>query len=319
MANKAKPYLKNGDEIVFEVLDTKSNYINAAKALKSFKKKGVKSIVSFEGSTDMINLKDDLSTLDIPLIVTLATNNEITSLSNNISQVCISNDTQSLVAAHYIKDEKLIHNVGIIYDKSNKYSVELSSEFRRYYKKIGGIVRFYFDISKDKDLSKFKKLNKEEVEMIFDVSDALYTSKVLKLLKKENSDIELLSADGLLSNVLENYKDDVKLFNGIYVIEHYAYNTKMNKNRKKLEKSLKKYNLQESSYAFLAYDAYQLLYYALNNCVDYDFACINAVMQDSGIVKGISGNFSIIDAKAKREVYVDKIVDSKLIKEIVTY
>jgi ABC-type branched-subunit amino acid transport system substrate-binding protein len=231
----------------------------------------------------------------------------------------MSNDMQALVAAHFIKDEKLIYSVGVVYDKSDKYSYELAHKFKSLYTKLSGKIKFFDDISTNIGFKRFKDRDKNNIELLFSVADAKQSAKVISLLKKQNPNIKILSTDGLLDNALENERDNLDIFNGIYVVENYAHIEPKTHEHKALKKYLLKYKLEESSYAYLAYDAYQLLYYALDVCVDYDTQCISAAMKNSDIIEGIKGNFSIINSKAKREVYVDKIIDSKLIKEIVIY
>ena len=318
-ANNMKRYLNNGDEIVLHVDDTKTDDKIFVKAMDSANINDNKIIITFEGSNNLIAVKDTLKAIKKPIIATLATNNEVPSLSENMIQVCMSNDTQALVAAHFTKDEKFINNVGVVYDKTNKYSSELAQEFKIIYEKLGGVIEFFDDISSDVDFLKFKNRDKHKINLLFSVANASQNVKVITLIKKQNKHLQILSTDGLLNNALENERDNLDLFNGIYVVEHYAHEKFSHKDRKRLEKYLKKYDLEESSYAFLAYDAYQLVYYALDNCVDYDEGCISAILKNSGIISGISGNFSMLDSKAKREIYVDKIKKSKLIKEIVIY
>ena len=318
-ANNMKKYLSNGDEISLHVEDTKADKQTFINAITDVNKSENKIIVSFEGSNSLLKVKEELKSIKTPIIATLATNNDITSLSENMIQICMNNDAQALVAAHFTKDEKFIDNVGIVYDKTNKYSLELAQEFKNIYTKLGGKVEFFNDVSNFIGYSKFKNIDKSKIKLLYSVVGAKKDVKIIRLLKKQNINVDILSTDGLLNNALESQRDNLKLFNGMYVVEHYAHKKYKSKKHKKLKKYLKKYNLQESSYAYLAYDAYQLLYYALDNCVEYDKECISAIMKNSDVIKGISGNFSIIDSKAQREIYVDKIVDAKLIKEIVIY
>ena len=318
-ANDMKRYLHNGDEIALHVADTKTIKKFFVKALNSANENKNKVIVTFEGSNNLIEVKDELKQVKIPIIATLATNNEITSLSDNMIQICMDNDMEALVAAHFTKDEKLMHSVGIVYDKTNKYSSELAHEFKILYTRLGGKVKFYDDVSTSSGFKKFKHRNKNNIDLLFSVANAKDSVQVITLIKKQNEKIEILSTDGLLNNALENERDNLELFNGIYVVENYAHTNPHTYEHKALKKYLLKYDLEESSYAYLAYDAYQLLYYALDICVDYNEQCISAAMKNSDVIEGIKGNFSIINSKAKREVYVDKIMDSKLIKEIVIY
>jgi len=318
-ALKMQPYLKNGDKIELIILDTKSHIVTIREAFYKLNAKKVKSIISFMGSDSTMAAASFFKANTIPLVVTLATNDNIVKLAPNISQVCFDNNMQSLVAAHYIKDEKFLTHAGIIYDRSNHYSHALAKEFKKYYKAIGGHINFYISITKKSEIKKLKREKMDATQILYNTTDAKITLKILELIEKKSWSVDIVSADGLLSSARAIYKGDISKFDGLYVTEHYASNVLKSKQRKVLEKYLKEDGFEESSYAFLAYDGYMLLQDALNSCTNYTHACINKNLQNSGVINGAIGNFSIINAKVRREVYVDKIKNAKLYKEIVTY
>ena len=318
-ALKMSPYLKNGDKIEFVIADTKSDITATRKALFDLKAHNVKSIISFLGSDGLLEVSSTLKQNNIPILVTLATNDNIPHLAKNIAQVCFDNNMQSLVAAHYIKDEKLITHVGVLYDRSNHYSFALAKQFKKYYKSIGGTIDFYTNVKNEAEVKKIIKQKSEDTEFIYNTTSAATTLKLLQIIKHMSWDIDVLSGDGLLSSVIDLKKRHVSRLEGLYVTEHYAHNVLKSKKRMQLEKLLNKDGYKESSYAFLAYDGYQLLQDALNKCKNYEIKCITQEIRNSDVVNGSSGNFSMINAKARREVYIDKIHNGKLYKEIVTY
>ena len=316
-ANRHKQMLVNGDKIVLEIVDTKSTPEGTKEALEELIDKNVTAMISFVGSGNMLSIKESLQKIDIPMLVTLATNDEITKLNESISQVCMSNKREALVAAHYIKDEKFINSVGILYYKKNPYSLALATQFRDYYRQIHGKDLFFLDFSRRNALQQLQSKDLKDIKMIFSVLDAKKSVKVLKFLQAKG--IKLLFSDGALSSAKETLKKDAHYFNGSYIIEHYASNMRGTKDYKKLQKFLERENLKDSSYAFLAYDGYALLYYALSNCPEYEKECINALFQNSDIIEGIAGNFSMENSQAKRKIYIDKIESLRLKREIVTY
>jgi len=317
-AKEMKKYLKNGDEVVFNIVDIDKKDMKHTLKDTILKKKPL-AILSFMSSDKILNMKKELKKYRLPIIVTLATNNDIVDKDNLFMQVCIDNHKQSLVAAHYIRDEKFMKHVGIVYDKRSIYSTALADEFKELFKKLGGEIDFFIDVGGKNGLQRFESLKKTDTEIIFNSTDSTMTIKMIKLLKKEGSHAEILGADGLYSSMLENNINDASSYDGIYVIDHFAHNIYPNKQRKRFEKILNKKGFRESSYAFLAYDGYQLLTYAFETCPKYDKECINAILRDSETIKGISGNFNMIDSKARREVYVNKIKNKRLEKEVVIY
>ena len=320
-AQTMKPYLPNGDAIRFLVQNSAPDNEAVQKAIDTFKKNNVKTVLSFMGSENIVDASALFKKNDIPIIVTLATNNNITQLAPNITQVCFDNHMQAIVAAHFIKDEKLLNNVGILYNMSNNYSHSLAKEFKHTFEKLGGKILFYKNFKPTDPIEDLDFIKKKKIDILYNVTNAVTTIKVLKKLEKEHIDIPILSTDGLLSSAYSFKPSDLEYFNNMYITEHYAYDVKKSKERKEFEKLLKKETYKESSYAFLAYDAYALLYKALTECIDYTYnkQCINSHLQNSKIVKGISGNFTIINAKAHREMYIDKIKDAHLYQETIVY
>jgi branched-chain amino acid transport system substrate-binding protein len=270
-------------------------------------------------SSNMVQLRDDFKKLKIPTIATIATNNSVIKENGYVAQVCMSNHTQSLVAAHYIRDEKLKQHVGVLFDANNTYSEELAKGFKEVFKTIEGKVDFFINLNDTNSTIQLQELPLENIEMLYCTANAVLTANAIKVIKKKNPNIQILGGDGLLSDAIENTKKDLYLFDGVYVIDHYAHDIYKNNRRKQFEKLLKEEQFKESTYAFLAYDGYLLLVEALNTCKNYDTVCINAMLQNSNTIQGIAGNFSMVNAKSKREIYVNKIENSALKKEVVVY
>ena len=308
-ALKMSRYLDNGDEIVLKIVDTKSTQDDSKKALEILVDAEVVAILSFMGSGRTLALKDDLNAAKIPTIATLATDNNIVSLNGYISQICMDNDTQVIVASHYIRDDELIQNVGIVYSSDSQYYSLLANNFKEYFVKIGGKVNFLIDVSSQKGLDEFNNIKSSSVNMLFSSTKSEITPKIVNIIKERRFGFKVLGVNGSLSSEQD----------GFYVLEHYADDVLKSKKRKKLETILKKEKLKNNGYAFLSYDAYELLQYALNNCKKYSGACINSLLKNSDIIEGVSGNFSMIDSRAKREIYIDKIENGRLKKEVVVY
>jgi ABC-type branched-subunit amino acid transport system substrate-binding protein len=318
-AKDMQTYLRDGTAVEFIILDTKSDLSEARKVFYTLKKQKVKAIISLMGSDMMLAMHSVFQENKIPVIVTLATDNKIVNLSDNIAQVCFTNKMQALVAAHYLRDEILLSNAAIIYDRSNHYSYALAKEFKKYYQSIGGKVDYYLSINTPKELNKFKNQKNIGTDTLYITTNVVMTLDIIKIMKQKFPRLKYISGDGLLSSAKALDKVDGSILDGVYVTEHYALNGKKDKKIKDLEKTLHKEGYDESSYAFLAYDGYLLLYSALNQCKDLKTQCINNSLQNSEIIHGSSGNFNIRDGEAQRRIFVDKIQDMKLYKEIVTY
>jgi branched-chain amino acid transport system substrate-binding protein len=318
IANEMQKFSENGDNIVLKIIDTKSDINITRNAINTLDKDTV-ALFSFMGSNEMLQLKDDVDAKEIPTIVTIATHSDVSSKDNYISQVCMDNHEQTLVASHYLRDEKLIKNIGILYNNDSTYSKSLANDFRKYFEKIRGDVDFFIDISHNEWLNELESKNNPHTQMIFSVIGVEDSMMSLELLDSLNWDIEILSSDGLLSNALIKDPDKIDMLDGIYVVDHYASDVHKSFKQREFKRDLQESGFEHSSYAYLAYDGYALLMNALKYCQSDDKKCIHAMINNSGIVEGIAGNFSIKDAKAHRAIYIDKIDNSELKKEIVVY
>ena len=198
-------------------------------------------------------------------------------------------------------------------------SISLAKEFKQSFLKLDGKIDFFTDISQPKNLEKFYDFENKKTKIIFNSTNAILLSRVLKIFDRKSLHVKIISTDGLLSNALANCKKNISLFEGIYVIDHFAHNIYKNKEFKILENSLTKQGYKDSAYAFLAYDSYNLLRKALELCktTGYSKKCISKALKNSGSVQGISEKFSIVDHKVKRGVYIDRIKDSLLKKVLI--
>ncbi len=307
-AMKMGKYIQNGDEIVLKIVDTKSTLEGSKKALKELKDAEVVAIFSFMGSGRTLALRNEFKKAKIPIIATLSTDNDVVSSDGYVSQVCMDNQTQVIVASHYVRDDRLVENMGVIYSADSQYYSLLAREFKEYFTKIGGKVDFFIDVSVPSGLAEFKNLKNGDTRMLVSSIKSEIAPQILKIIKKRKFNFKVLGANGSLSDT-----------RGFYLIEHYADDVVKSANREKLESILKKKELKNKGYAFLSYDGYQLLKYALENCEDYSSECINPIIKNSDVIQGVSGNFSMIDAKANREIYINRIEKSGLMKEVVIY
>ena len=231
-ANKMQMYLSNGDKIVFEIVDTQGDKNSSISALSKLPD-DVVAIFSFVGSSHMLAMDSAIETKKIPVIATIATHSDVAKVQGYTSQVCMSNHMQTMVSSHYLRDEKLIDNIGIVYNKSSTYSSALAKEFAKYFSNIGGKIDFFIDVS-SKSVFRELELKKDGMtQMIFNVTNANDSVKILKFLNKISWKIELLGTDGLLSDALGQSSSDIGLFDGVYVVDHYAHhrhNTSKQKN-----------------------------------------------------------------------------------------
>lgn len=319
VALKAAPLLNNGDKIELKIIDTKSQLGEAKTALDALAKENVPLIISLLSSNEMIAMKAQFDQHRIPVIATMATDDSIADEGGYITQVCMDNKTQALVAAHFIRDERLYERAGVIYDGKNLYSKNLAERFKQHFRKLGGNIEFFTNISSKKELRQLKRHNHRPIEVLFTTVNAMETSKFIQERKKNELNFDIVGTDGLLSDALTLKPEELEGFEGVFVIEHFALDKKESAQEKRLNKALEAEGYPSSSYAFLGYDTFALARYGMENCHEYNTQCMKAILQNSEVIDGAVSHFSMLDAKAKREVYVGVIKDAQLMKEVVVY
>ena len=318
--NKLRPYLSNGDKINFVIVNTNGTPKEVQKGLKLFEKKGVVAAFCFFGSTQIYEVSKVLAKNRIPLIATLATNDDIPFIIKNITQVCFNNHRQALITAHYIKDELLYDNVAVFYHKNSQYSTALANKFKTYFLSLGGKTTLYADSNTPEDMQKIKYLKSLNTQMIYSATDAKSVMMIQKNLQKNHIKLPIITSDGFISSIFGIQKTvPIKKFNGIYTTEHYAHNIKKSYLLKAFDKKLQSKGYQESSYAYLAYDGYSLLKSVLDKCKGYEKECINQHLRNSSLIKGVVSKFNTVNGETEREVYIDKVKNGKLLKKVVVF
>jgi branched-chain amino acid transport system substrate-binding protein len=319
VAQAMHPYVNNGDVIKFKVIDTQSRLDLAQAGLETLAESNASVIISLLSSNEMLKLYDKFQEFQIPVIASVATDDAIASEEGYVSQVCMNNQTQALIAAHFIQDEILLKGVGIVFDGNNTYSVHLAQAFKKQIHRLGGRVEFSINMGTEAGKEKLKEHKHRSIEALFAPINAQKLNTVLQWKDALGLEYIVISTDGLLSDVMDLDASALERMQGVYVTEHFADDELMSSREKRIKKRLQEQGEHESSYAFLAYDSYMLMHYAMQNCLGYNHQCLNASIHDSEVIQGAVSNFSMFEAKAKREVYVGMIDGRKLKKVVVVY
>ena len=197
-SQKMQRHLKNGDEILFKVIDTQSTKKGSKKAFYELVDLNVSVIISFMGSTETLYIREDIQRVKKPIIATLATDDNLTSINGYIAQVCMDNNTQVIVASHYIRDEKLMESVGIVYNSNIGYFTSIAQDFEKYFTQLGGKVKFMIDISDMEGVNEFNSIKNSSIEMLFNSTDPTLTMQVAKIYRDKKFSFGVLGVNGLL-------------------------------------------------------------------------------------------------------------------------
>ena len=315
---KTQGKLNNHDILKIEVSYVKESPKKSFLELN--KHEDLVAIISFLNTTQTLVLKEEIQKSKIPVISTLATHSEVIKI-DYVSRICLSNKTQAHVAAAYLRDELFIPQVYVLRDKTNEFSMELSTFFIKRYIQIGGVVEENFDINNllENSQSFINKLRQSKIDALYLSLDALKTKELLTLLKKEKIYLNVLADDGLLSAFMSQYPDDLDLLNGVFVVDNYADNLVLSQRAKGFKSALNDIGYTLDSYALLSFDAWNLLTQSLNTCENKKDECVNQHIQETKGFEGAVESIPMQDSSAHRAVYVNEIKHSKMKLRVKVY
>ncbi len=319
-AKELNPFLPNGDEIIFEIDNDKSNLVKSKKIVENIDK-NITALLTFCNSNIQLGIIPQVQKLKIPTLAVIATHDDFTKISSYMTRLSMSNSKEAEVSAAYIRDEMLFDKVGIIYSEDSIYSKSISKYFEKKFKQLDG------KIVVNRSIESFKKnsedyqelLDKLDIDMIFLTTDAVLSYKFLKVFNALNSEVKIFATDGLLSDMQKHYPKDLNILDGILTIEHYSNNMQENTHIKILKKYFKKNNLTLSSFAGLGYESYQILYNALLTCKDYERECVNDKLRNSDIFDGVVSNLQTLNGDMQRPLYINEIKDALMIRKVKVY
>jgi len=310
--------LENGDSLSLEFEYVKSN------PEKSFislcQKQDLVAIISFLNSTQTLGLKELMEARKIPVISTIATHSKVTK-TKYISKICINNKMQAHVAASYLRDELFISKVSVLSTKNDAFSLELSAFFIKRYERLGGEVKAQLDTQMmiNKPQIFIQNLKDNKTKTLYMSIDAENTRHLLKLLEKEKITLTILAHDGLLSEFMAIFPKDIKLLNGIFVIDNYADDIVLSDKANSFANEMQNQFSTLDSYDLLSFDAWSLLKKGLNACSTEEKECLNQYMRHCKSFEGAVESIRMENASAYRAAYVNEIKNSKMRVKVKVY
>jgi len=284
---------------------------------KLVEKDRVSAIITFSSSDPVLALAKVADQYQIPVLAALATPPSVTEGNGFISQLCFDDDFQGTVAALFVRDELLIDKVATFRQPDNSYPKYLAAKFESKFKSIGGEITDRISLTKEAvDLSKtIESVQAKNPELLYLPLSPENVFHIIREVRKLNWEPKMMGTDGLISNMIASYKDELDLADGMLATDVFAHGMPLTPFGKKLGET---HEGRKTHYAGLGTEAYALLRSAMNQCRDpADRECLNRQIRSTGNFTGIIGNISIgPDGKAHRPLCINSI-DNGLSKFIV--
>lgn len=303
-----------GKKINFIYADSKSERIEAINIYN--KLAGNKNICGIiDGGNSM--LAEDVASVSqkkpLPLIVSTASLEKITSYGKNIFRIAGSDKTQGECMAQFaLKDLGLENKTGaVLYNKENSYSIMLAKSFIESFKQNGGEILIQQDyLNSDTDFSlQLNKIMMLKPEVLFLPDYAYNVVLILEQIKNKNLDIKVLGSD-TCENVINQSSN--KLFpSQIYFCTNYFYDNPSYKNKAFVKAYEDKYKKKPSTFSALAYDSCNILLDAIEKTQSIKYDDIIKSLNEISF-NGVTGRLKFSDNRNPiRDLNIIKISDGQ--------
>ena len=308
--------LKNGNKIKIILIDNKGFKDETRKAaLKLIKEEKVVAILGALTSTNSEETIKVASEYKTPVIVPVATNDNLTNISEYASRVCFSDSFQGEVIATYAISQNYKTAV-VVVDKAQVYSSGLANSFKKVFEKEGKLLKKIEIESGSKDFEKvITSIKKLKPNFVFLPLYHPEASIIARELKKENIQIPLFSGDGVANETF--IKLGKEAVEGYMFTDFFDYKHPTSKKAKDFISYYQKITKKEevNSFTVLGADTYNILINAINKCLNpKDKACINKEIKNTANFDGFSGTITIDShGNAKRSAVIKQIKNKKMI------
>ena len=313
LAHKQQPTLKNGDTIKLVLLDNKGDKVETANAttrlISSDKVVAILGALTSTNTAQVIAIADKK---EIPVIASVATNDQLTAKREFANRVCFTDSFQGEVVANYAKAQAYKTAV-VIVDQSQVYSIGLSKAFETAFKNDGGqILKSIKVTSGDKDfkavVSQIKETNPDFLFLPLYHPEA---SMIARQSKQLGLDKPMFSGDGVANQTFIDLGGES--INGYMFTDFFDYtNPPSQKSAEFIAYHEKETGKKEmNSFTALGADTYNILIDAMNRCEDpSNSICINEQIKKTKDFDGVSGTISInSDGNARRSAVIKEIKD----------
>lgn len=311
------PLLQNGDKIEIIIKDDKNNPKLSAKALEELvSKHNVSAILTLSGSNAVLGLTKYADTFKTPIISLLATHPRITRDNNYVSQLGFNDHFQGLASALFVHDELLFDRVAIFKNSKNVYSTSLANTFKQKFESVRGQVIHYgeFIDNPTKLNRKLIELRNKKVQLIYLPINAKEVIEIITALDELNWRPKIMGSDGLLSNILTKYHDDIHKLNGIISTDFYSSDVPLTEFGVRTKQSYESSQGNLTSYSMMGIEGMTLLINAMNHCAaSLTTKCIHEQINSGIAFNGFIGKINLNpDGVAQRALLVNEIDNGQL-------
>ena len=275
----------------------------------------VDAVLVLSGSKTMLAITEAADRYNVPIVSTLSSHPGITE-TNWVSQVIFDDIVQGTVAALFVMDELLIERSAVVWDGDDPHSKELADSFRRTYQEAGGTI-LSIDISGRKDdyQSIVNQLKNNNIEFVYLPVEVGMVVKFEQGARDAGYDPQGMVSDGVLSQMMLEYKDNLELLEGILATDIFTGEVPLSAFGKAVKENLsRQFDTPATTLTALGCEGGQVVLTAIGKCGrNPQNECINRMIRSGNEFEGVLEPFTIdLDGKAQRPVYINKITNKHL-------
>lgn len=274
LAHTLKPTV-SGKKIKIIFLDDKSDKIEAANAAsRLIGKENVPIIIGPIISPNALSVGPICERYKVPFVTPTATNPLVTQGKKFAFRVCFVDDFQGFVMAKFATKELGARKAAVLFDKANDYSVALAKFFMDSFKKLTNDPKSIIYIgqykSGDQDFTaQVTGIQSANPDVVFIPGFYSEIALFAKQAREQGIDIPFLAGDA--AQAPELLQIGKKAVEGLYFSTHFDPKAAVTENGKEfIMKYKEKYNKDPNALAALSFDAYGVVWEAIERADSFD-------------------------------------------------
>lgn len=275
-----------GKKINLIKLDNQSTPIGSTIAAKKAVAANVAAIVGPDWSSHSIAVAKVAQENGIPMVSSLSTNPEVTTIGDYIFRACFTDDFQGRVIARFAREDLKAETAVILVDVTSDYSLKLAEIFQRNFKELGGrvVLEEAYKLKQRLFAEEVKKAVEAAADVIF-IPGHDESGSIAKMIQEKGVSSIFLGGDGW-GNAVFFRKGGAGLKRGYYSTH---WSVQMDSDRSRA--FVKKYIKSETSVDNIAlgYDAMTLLAEAIERAQSTDRNKIRNAIANTRSFKGVTG------------------------------
>ncbi len=279
--------------VLFEgYIDSSENAVSVVQ--KFINQENAVAIVGPQASRNAIPAGAIAEASHIPMICPLSTNPKTTQDRKFVFRMSFLDDFQGRAMAHFAYRELGAKKGAVLYDVANPYSRDVANLFKEFFEQAGGkIVSFQSYVTNEKDFSEqLEDVRSQGAEVLLLPNRSGDVRLQAERAHRIVPDIMLLGTDSWDRKEFKELPE----FDGTYMIAHWSNKHTSAKAKVFVKSYQDAYDELPTDTPALTYDAFQLLFEAIQSVGSVEPEAIQRGLYELGPYEGVSGTTDFIDS-----------------------